>query len=51
MQMCPDCGETYDESEYAKCPYCNSDDDDNEGGYYYVEEYEDKSGNKRLRRL
>ena len=22
MQMCPDCGEVYDESEYSHCPYC-----------------------------
>ncbi len=24
MQMCPDCGKVYDESDYAKCPYCDS---------------------------
>lgn len=23
MQMCPDCGRVYDESEYTRCPYCN----------------------------
>lgn len=23
MQMCPDCGRVYDESEYSKCPYCH----------------------------
>lgn len=22
MQMCPECGRVYDESEYTKCPYC-----------------------------
>lgn len=22
MQMCPHCGQIYDESDYAKCPYC-----------------------------
>lgn len=22
MQMCPDCGYVYDESEYARCPRC-----------------------------
>lgn len=22
MQVCPDCGMIYDESEYACCPYC-----------------------------
>lgn len=22
MQMCPRCGQVYDESDYAKCPYC-----------------------------
>ena len=34
MQMCPDCGLIYDESEYAHCPYCDGildpDDDDEE---------------------
>ncbi len=23
MQMCPECGNYYDESEYAKCPNCH----------------------------
>lgn len=23
MQMCPECDRVYDESEYAKCPYCS----------------------------
>lgn len=23
MQMCPECGSYYDESEYAKCPNCH----------------------------
>lgn len=22
MQMCPFCDKVYDESEYARCPYC-----------------------------
>ena len=26
MQMCPDCGRVYDESEDGRCPYCYSDD-------------------------
>lgn len=26
MQMCPDCGRVYDESEYSKCPFCSNDD-------------------------
>lgn len=25
MQQCPDCGRVYDESEYARCPYCSGD--------------------------
>lgn len=27
MQMCPDCGKVYDESEYAGCPRCYPDRD------------------------
>ena len=23
MQMCPFCDKVYDESEYARCPYCS----------------------------
>lgn len=23
MQMCPDCDNVYDESEYSHCPYCS----------------------------
>ena len=23
MQMCPFCGQVYDESEYSHCPYCS----------------------------
>ena len=23
MQMCPDCGKVYDESDYGYCPYCS----------------------------
>ena len=34
MQMCPFCGQVYDESEYSHCPYCSDelddDDDDDE---------------------
>ncbi len=30
MQMCPDCGMIYDESEYAHCPYCDSEDEEYE---------------------
>ena len=26
MQMCPDCGMVYDESEDPKCPYCHFED-------------------------
>lgn len=26
MQTCGECGKVYDESEYAKCPYCYGDD-------------------------
>ena len=22
MQMCPNCGKVYDESEFTHCPYC-----------------------------
>ena len=28
MQMCPFCGEVYDESEYVGCPSCHPDNDD-----------------------
>lgn len=27
MQMCPECGRYYDESEYARCPHCSDYDD------------------------
>lgn len=23
MQMCPDCNNVYDPTEYSKCPYCS----------------------------
>ncbi len=23
MQMCPDCGKIYDESDFSHCPYCS----------------------------
>ena len=23
MQMCPECGRVYDESDYSKCPFCH----------------------------
>ena len=26
MQQCPDCGRIYDESDYAKCPFCHYED-------------------------
>jgi len=26
MQMCPNCNRIYDESDYAKCPFCYDDD-------------------------
>ena len=25
MQQCPECDRFYDESEYAKCPFCHPD--------------------------
>ncbi len=28
MQMCPNCDNIYDESEYSRCPYCHDEDDD-----------------------
>ncbi len=34
MQMCPECDEYYDESEYAKCPYCHGGYDTQEKRYY-----------------
>lgn len=33
MQMCPECGRVYDESESAGCPYCYDHDD---GPTYYI---------------
>ena len=36
MQMCPDCGNVYDESDYASCPYC--DDDVDEGSSHSIYE-------------
>ena len=50
MQMCPDCGEVYDESEYAKCPYCHSDDDYSQTQYYYVDDEEEETGKKKKRK-
>lgn len=44
MQMCPDCGRIYDESDYAKCPYCGLDafiDNDADDDNYELEEYVD----------
>ena len=35
MQMCPDCGEVFDESEYSGCPNCNYNPED-----YYDPEIE-----------
>lgn len=37
MQMCPDCGRIYDESDYAKCPYCDTEDFADED----IDEYDD----------
>ena len=34
MQMCDECLKVYDESEYAKCPFCAGD----EGSYFLDEE-------------
>lgn len=33
MQQCPECGSVYDESEYAKCPYCRSGRNNNNDDY------------------
>lgn len=30
MTMCPECDRVYDESEYARCPYCDK------GSYLYT---------------
>lgn len=38
MQMCPDCGSVYDESEYSHCPYCYDDDSDLTSYIVYDEE-------------
>ncbi len=40
MQMCGDCMKIYDESEYAKCPFCS--DDKNE--YTHVIVFDKKAG-------
>lgn len=41
MQMCPNCENYYDESEYGRCPYCHPFDDDREQ-YHIV--YDNKMG-------
>ena len=33
MQQCPECGSVYDESEYARCPYCRSGRNNNSDDY------------------
>lgn len=40
MQQCDNCLKIYDESDYAKCPYCNDADDDNT----YVIVYDKEAG-------
>ena len=40
MQMCGVCMKVYDESEYAKCPYCNRDKDE----YTHVIVFDKKTG-------
>lgn len=47
MQMCPDCGDVYDESEYAKCPNCHPVDD---GYYYYEKDEEEEERPKKKKR-
>lgn len=39
MQMCGECMQVYDESEYAKCPYCS---DDEQPKYVII--YDKKAG-------
>lgn len=40
MQMCGECMKVYDESEYAKCPYCYRDKDE----YTHVIVFDKKAG-------
>ena len=40
MQMCPECGNYYDESESARCPFC--DDYDDRETYHIV--YDSEAG-------
>lgn len=35
MQMCPECENIYDESEYCDCPYCSGELEDDAGERYY----------------
>ncbi len=35
MQMCPDCGEVYDPTEYSKCPQCSDDLKEEHGERYF----------------
>lgn len=39
MQMCPDCGKVYDESEYSRCPFCYDEEDTRET-YHIVYDHE-----------
>lgn len=38
MQMCGNCSKVYDESEYAKCPFCSKDE------YTHVIVFDKKEG-------
>ncbi|MCR4607816.1 MAG: hypothetical protein K5771_08840 [Oscillospiraceae bacterium] len=40
MQMCPECGKIYDESDYARCPYCSGELSDEDVEYDDYVEYE-----------
>lgn len=35
MQMCPDCGEVYDPSDYYHCPKCSGEIEEEHGEKYY----------------
>ena len=35
MQMCPNCDEVYDSSEYSICPYCSGELENESGERYY----------------
>lgn len=38
MQMCGNCMKVYDESEYAKCPFCSDDKDKNMNVIFFNED-------------